>query len=97
MKTGYSQTTNTNQEPTQPKEDHTTNKTFITVAEVAEILEISKSYAYKIVHRLNEELKAMGYMTIAGRVSRDYFRERTCYQPGSHTVHKSLTPGGQSP
>ena len=50
------------------------------MAEVAEILSISKSYAYKIVHRLNEELKAKGYLTIAGRINRDYFLERTCYQ-----------------
>ena len=45
------------------------------MAEVAEILSISKSYAYKIVHRLNEELKAKGYLTIAGRINRNYFLE----------------------
>ena len=38
-------------------------------------------YAYKIVHRLNEELKAKGYLTIAGRIHRNYFLEKTCYQP----------------
>ena len=38
---------------------------------------ISKSYAYKIVHKLNEDLKAMGYLTIAGRVNRGYFLEKT--------------------
>ena len=50
---------------------------FMTVAEVAETLGISKSHAYKIVHRLNQELKEKGYVTIAGRISRDYLLQRT--------------------
>ena len=52
---------------------------FMTVAEVAETLGISKSYAYKIVHRLNQELKDKGYVTIAGRINRRYFDEKVCY------------------
>ena len=36
------------------------------VAEVAETLGISKSHACKIVHRLNQELKDKGFITIAG-------------------------------
>ena len=50
--------------------------TFMRVEEVAEVLGISRSYAYRIVRRLNEELKAKGFLTIAGRVSRQYFMER---------------------
>ena len=52
---------------------------FLKVGEVAEILGISKSYAYKIVQRLNEELKAKGFITISGRVKKQYFLEKTCY------------------
>ena len=52
---------------------------FLKVGEVAEILGISKSYAYKIVQRLNEELKAKGFITISGRVNKHYFLEKTCY------------------
>ena len=52
---------------------------FMTVAEVAETLEISKSHAYKIVHRLNQELKDKGFITIAGRINRWYFNEKVCY------------------
>ena len=33
----------------------------------------------KIVQRLNAELKAKGYLTISGRVSRQYFIEKVCY------------------
>ena len=83
-------------QPNQTKEDHTTSKTFITVAEVAEILSISKSYAYKIVHRLNEELKAMGYLTIAGRINRNYFLEKTCYHPEAQAAD-SLPKGAPIP
>ena len=52
---------------------------FMRVEEVAEELNISKSYAYKIVQKLNEELKNKGFLTISGRVNKQYFMERTCY------------------
>lgn len=55
------------------------SKTFMRVDEVAEELEISKSYAYKIVQRLNAELEQKGIITISGRVSTKYFMERLCY------------------
>lgn len=52
-----------------------TNK-FIRVDEVAEELNVSKPYAYKLIRQLNDELKAKGFITIAGRVNRQYFNER---------------------
>ncbi len=51
-------------------------KKFITPEEVAEELGISKSHAYKILRELNKELKAMGFITISGKVSRVYFEEK---------------------
>lgn len=56
-----------------------TNRTFMTVEEVAAELGVSKSYAYKIVKQLNEELKKLGYLTVAGRVNTNYFRKKVCY------------------
>ena len=53
------------------------NEQFLTVSEVAELLHISRSHAYKVVHRLNQELKEQGVLTIAGRISRNYLLERT--------------------
>ena len=44
---------------------------FIRVEEVAKELDVSKPYAYKIIRQLNEELKAKGFITIAGRVNRN--------------------------
>ena len=49
---------------------------FIKVDEVAQILGVSKSYAYKIVREMNNELKRRGFLTIAGRVSKQYFEEK---------------------
>ena len=33
-------------------------------------------YAYKLVREMNEELKQKGFLTIPGRVSRNYFEEK---------------------
>lgn len=49
--------------------------TFMKVQDVADELGISKSYAYKIVQQLNEELKAQGFITISGRVNKQYFQK----------------------
>lgn len=53
-----------------------TMNTFITVPEIQEVLSVSESKAYRIVRKLNEELKQKGYMVIPGQVSRHYFIER---------------------
>ena len=52
---------------------------FLRVDDVAEILCISKSHAYKIVQKLNAEMKKLGFITIAGRVNKQFFLEKTCY------------------
>ena len=54
---------------------------FMRVDEVAQELGVSKSYAYKIVQKLNAELKEKGFMTISGRVNKQYFIERTYNDP----------------
>jgi len=50
--------------------------TFMRVNEVAEELGVSKPCAYKLVQKLNGELKQKNFITIAGRISRQYFHER---------------------
>lgn len=54
-------------------------QSFMNVTEVAKELEISESHAYKIMRKLNTELKEKGYLTIAGRVNRKFFMEKFCY------------------
>ena len=41
---------------------------FIHAAEVAEVLGISRPYAYKLVRELNKELEEKGFLTISGKV-----------------------------
>ena len=56
------------------------SNTFMRVDDVANELDVSKSYAYKIVRKLNKELESKGIITIAGRVNKQYFMERLCYE-----------------
>lgn len=49
---------------------------FIRADDVAKELDVSKPYAYKIIRQLNDELKSKGFITVAGRVNRQYFKER---------------------
>lgn len=49
---------------------------FLTVEDVAEILNVSIQTAYRVIHQLNDELKEKACVVISGRVSQKYFRER---------------------
>lgn len=57
------------------KEEPVKNQ-FMRAEEVARELEVSRSYAYRLIKQLNADLREKGYMTIAGRVNRLYFQER---------------------
>lgn len=49
---------------------------FLKADDVANMLGISKAHAYKIMQHLNDELAQKGYITISGRVSKQYFNEK---------------------
>lgn len=46
---------------------------FMRVDEVADVMGVSNSYAYKIIRRFNKELKKTGCVTMKGRIDRKYF------------------------
>ncbi len=52
------------------------NTVFIKASEIAEELQISQPLAYRMIREWNEQLRAKGYTTIQGRVSRQYFEEQ---------------------
>ena len=52
------------------------NEYFITVTEVMEMLHIKEGKAYKMIRQCNDELKAKGFITVAGRCPRDYLLKR---------------------
>lgn len=53
------------------------NKRFLTATDVAELLDVSRSTAYRIIKQLNDELNDAGKLTVAGKVSAKYFYENT--------------------
>ena len=48
---------------------------------------VSISYAYKLIRKLNKELKATGCITIAGRIDRKFFHENF-YSTKSNTERR---------
>ena len=52
------------------------SKMYVTADEVAELLGVSRGYAYKVIRKLNEELKKKGYTDVSGKVSVKYFEEK---------------------
>ena len=52
------------------------DKMFLRVEDVAEEMGVSISYAYKLIRKLNKELKATGCITIPGRIDRKFFHEK---------------------
>lgn len=54
------------------------NKLYYTALDIAEMLGISRTKAYKLVRQLNQELEQRGYITISGKIPKKYFEQR-CY------------------
>ncbi len=52
-------------------------KKFLTATDIAEILSVSRSTAYRIIRKLNDELNKAGKITVAGKISARYFYENT--------------------
>ena len=48
-------------------------KLFLSVEDVAEVMNVSVSYAYKVIQRMNRDLRKKGFITLQGRVDRKYF------------------------
>ncbi len=49
---------------------------FLKAAEVASIMGISESSAYRIIRSLNEELKCKGFVIVPGKISKRYFEQK---------------------
>lgn len=54
----------------------TVDKMYIGAKEIATMLDISEGLSYKLIRKMNAELKERGYITIQGRVSRKYSQEK---------------------
>jgi predicted transcriptional regulator len=49
---------------------------FLTADDVAAMMNISKSTAYKVIKQCNDELLEQGFIIIHGKISRRYFKEK---------------------
>jgi hypothetical protein len=54
---------------------------YLTVDDVAQALKVSKSFAYKVIRNMNAELKEQGFFTMSGRINKQFFLEKTQYNP----------------
>ena len=51
-------------------------RAYVTADDVADIMGVSKSFGYKIIKQLNNELKKDGFITVSGKVPKAYFEKR---------------------
>ena len=51
---------------------------YMTADDVAKALKISKSFAYKVIRKMNTELQEQGFFTMAGKVNKQFFLDKTC-------------------
>ncbi|BES66083.1 hypothetical protein SANA_25220 [Gottschalkiaceae bacterium SANA] len=49
---------------------------FYNAQDISEILQVSMSYAYRLIRELNMELSGQGKITVRGKISRRYFDEK---------------------
>lgn len=49
---------------------------YLKAEDIMTLLEVSRASAYRIIIKLNNELKENGFYTVQGRTSRKYFQEK---------------------
>ena len=61
---------------------------FMKADEVQELLGVSRSEAYRIMKKLNDDLKEKGFIVLSGRVSRKYLEEMIYGYPSISDANK---------
>lgn len=51
-------------------------KIYYSAEDIAKMLGVSMGKSYKILRELNKELAGKGFLTIAGKIPVEYFREK---------------------
>ena len=60
------------------------NNLYMRADEVAKLLGISVSKSYKIIKELNKQQEAAGYLTMHGRLNREFFMEKVYQRKGGN-------------
>ena len=71
-----------------------TNKRLLTATEVAEILDVSISTAYRIVKKLNDKLASEGKIIVPGKIAARYFYEHIYISKNATVFKRSFFPLG---
>lgn len=53
---------------------------YYAVDDIAEMLGVSISQAYKVIQTMNDELKEHNFIVLAGKLPKAYFHEKFCFE-----------------
>lgn len=67
-----------------------TDMKLLGVEEVAELIGVSRSYAYRIIRKLNDELVESGNYIVPGKVNKAYLEQKYFGIPGSDATEKEV-------
>ena len=62
---------------------------FVKAEELQDMLGISRSESYRIIKKLNDQLKEKGFIVLSGRVSRMYLEEMIYGYPSDTTEEEN--------
>lgn len=62
---------------------------FVKAEELQDMLGISRSESYRIIKKLNDQLKEKGFIVLSGRVSRKYLEEMIYGYPSDATEEEN--------
>ncbi|MEG1564873.1 MAG: hypothetical protein RR365_14290 [Bacteroides sp.] len=74
---------------------NTARDNFYFVEDVMEMLGLSRSKSYKIMHGLNAELEKRGFVTVHGRVPKQFFHERLYCNPLDNAQQPATVGSGK--
>lgn len=52
----------------------------MTAQEVADTLGMSKTYAYKLIQEMNQEMAKGGYVVLHGKINRSFFLQKNLWR-----------------
>ena len=58
------------------RKEHYERKIYYSAEDIAKMLGVSMGKSYKILREMNKELAGKGFLTIAGKIPVEYFREK---------------------
>lgn len=67
-----------------------TDMKLLNVEEVAELIGVSRSYAYRVIRKLNDELVESGHYVVLGKVNKTYLEQKYFGVPEVETTEREV-------